>query len=193
MSVPPQLLTGAGDDPPEISRPAGSESLNPMPPKGILPVFWMVMVSAVLEPGVMGFDPKNLLMLTPGRFVKEASAGSTVVTPFAVVTAPAGTTFVKLPLTVMVTLRVNVQLPKGDRLPPLKEKELSPGVPVSVPPQVPTLKFIGLARIIPLGILSVNVISVSVSELELRSLILIVEADPPKTVNGSKPLTTAMA
>lgn len=140
-----------------------------------------------------------MLTLAPGRLVKEACAGSGLLTPFAVVTALAGMIFVRLPLTVMVTLRVSVQLPPGGRLPPLNEKEFAPGAPLSVPPQAPTLKFSGLARIMPVpgtvstGMLSVNVIAVSATLFGLIKWMLIVDAEPPKTVNGSKPLTRAMA
>ncbi len=150
------------------------------------------MVSAEEEPRGIGFDRKNLLILAPGRFVNVASAGSTFITPLVVVTAPEGITFVKFPLTVMVTLSVKIQLPEAGRLPPLKEKELSPGVPMSAPPQVPTLKLRGLVRIIPFGILSVNEMPDSATEPGLSNSILIVEADPPKTVNGLKPFTIAM-
>ncbi len=115
----------------------------------------------------MGFGEKNLLMLAPGRLVNVASAGSAFVTPLAVITAPDGIVFVRFPFTVMVTLRVNVQLPNGGRLPPLNEKEFAPGIPLSVPPQVPTLKFRGLARIIPFGMSSVKAIPVSVTLLGL--------------------------
>src|ERR1041384_5076543 len=97
--------------------------------------------------------------------------------------------FVRLPLTIFVALRVNVQVPDEGRLPPLKEKELPPGTPFSVPPQVPTLKFRGFARIIPLGMLSVNAMPVSATVPGLINWMLIVDAAPPKTVNGSKPLT----
>ena len=137
----------------------------------------------------MGLEEKYLLTLAPGKLVNEASVGSGLVAPFKVVTALAGIIFVRLPLTVIVALRVNVQVPDAGRLPPLNEKELIPETPVSVPPQVPTLKFSGLARIIPLGILSVNAMPVNATVPGLINWILIVEAAPPKTVNGSKPLT----
>lgn len=143
-------------------------------------------------PAVIDLEEKNLLTLAPGKLVNEASAGSRLLAPFKVVTALAGMTFVRLPLTVMVALRVNVQLPDAGRLPPLNEKELDPETPLSVPPQVPTLKLRGLARIIPFGMLSVKAIPVSVTVPGLINWILIVEAEPPKTVNGSKPFTTAI-
>jgi len=146
----------------------------------------------------MGFGENDLLTLAPGRLVNEASTGSTFDKPFAVVTLPAGMVLVRLPFTVMVTLSVNVHCPKGGRLPPLYEKELAPGTPLSVPPQVPTLKFRGLARIMPVpgmvstGISSVKAIPVSVTLPGLTNSMLIVEAAPPVTINGSKPLLTAM-
>ena len=150
------------------------------------------MVSAEEEPGGIGFDKKNLLILAPGRLVKVASAGSTLMTPFVVVTAPAGIVFVRLPLTVIVTLSVKVQRPDSGRLPPLNEKELSPGVPVRVPPHVPTLKLRGLARIMPAGILSVNSMPANAIVPGFSNSILMVEEEPPKTVNGLKPFTIAM-
>lgn len=130
-----------------------------------------------------------MLTLAPGKLVNEASAGSGLLAPFKVVTALAGMIFVRLPLTIIVALRVNVQVPDAGRLPPLNEKELAPGDPSSVPPQVPTLKFRGLARIMPLGMLSVNAMPVSATVPGLINRMLIVEEAPPKTVNGSKPLT----
>lgn len=140
-------------------------------------------------PAAIGLEEKYLLTLAPGKLVNEASAGSGLLAPFKVVTELAGMIFVRLPLTIIVALRVNVQVPDAGRLPPLNEKELAPGTPLSVPPQVPTLKFRGLARIIPLGILSVNAIPVSATVPGLINWILIVEEAPPKTVKGSKPLT----
>lgn len=142
---------------------------------------------------MIGLELKNLLTLAPGKLVNEASAGSGLLAPFKDVIALAGMTFVRLPLTVIVALRVNVQVPETGRLPPLNEKEPSPGAPLSVPPQVPTLKFTGLARIIPLGMLSVNAIPVSATFPGFINWTLIVEADPPKTVSGLKPFTIAIA
>ena len=140
----------------------------------------------------MDLDEKNLLTLAPGKLVNEASAGSGLLAPFKVVTALAGMIFVRLPLTVIVALRVRVQVPDAGRLPPLNENELAPETPLRVPPHVPTLKFSGLARIIPFGMLSVNAMPVSATVPGLINWILIVEAEPPKTVNGSKPFTTAI-
>lgn len=141
----------------------------------------------------IGLGAKDLLILAPGRLVSEACTGSAFVTPFVVVTARAGMVFVRFPFTVMVALSVNVQVVSGGRLPPLNEKELSPGVPVSVPPHVPTLKFTGLARIMLSGILSVKAIPVSVAVPGLINSILIVEEAPPVTINGSKPFTNSIA
>src|SRR5512138_1461392 len=111
----------------------------------------------------MGFGENALLTLAPGRLVSDARTGSALVTPFAVVTAPAGMVFVRLPFTVIVTLRVNVQVVSPGRLPPLNENEFEPGVPLRAPPHVPTSKLGESARIIPLGMLSVKAISVSVT------------------------------
>ena len=96
---------------------------------------------------------------------------------------------IRLPFTLMVALRVRVHLPKGGRLPPLNEKEPAPGDPLSVPPQVPTLKLTALARTIPLGIVSVKAMLVSAIFPGLIKSILIVEDAPPKTPGGSKPFT----
>jgi hypothetical protein len=108
-----------------------------------------------------------LLILAPGKLVNEASAGSGLLTPLEVVTPFAGMIFVRLPLTVIVALSVSVQLPRAGRLPPLKKKEPVPGTPPSTPPQVPTLKFTGSARIMPFGMLSVNAMPVSAMLPEL--------------------------
>ncbi len=131
---------------------------------------------------------KDLPTLAPGRLVREALVGSAFVTRLSVFTAPARMIFVRLPFTVIVALRVSVHLPKGGRLPPLKEKELVLGTPLRVPPHVPTLKFGGLARIMPvpgtlfsMGISSVKVIPVSATLSGLINSMLNVEAEPPKT------------
>ena len=81
----------------------------------------------------------------------------------------AGIVFVKFPLAFMVALRVNVQLELAARLPPLNEKELSPGFPLSAPPQVPTTKSVGPAKYIPDGIVSVKLIPVNGTALGLMS------------------------
>src|SRR5688572_23195340 len=141
----------------------------------------------------MGLEEKNLLTLAPGKLVNEASAWSGLLAPSKVVTVFAGIVFVRLPLTVMATLRVSVHLLPAGKLPPLNEKELSPEVPLSFPLQVPTLKFRGLARIIPGGILSVNAIPVSPTLLfGFINRTLIVDTELPNTVKGLKPFTTAM-
>src|ERR1043165_8883317 len=133
----------------------------------------------------MGCGANDLLTLAPGKFVKEAEVGSAFVARLlSVVTAPAGIVFVRLPFTVIVALSVRVHDPRAGRLPPLKTKELSPGFPVIAPPQLPTLKFAGLARIIPAGILSGNAIPVSGVLFGLIRSMLIVEEAPPKTCGG---------
>ena len=134
-----------------------------------------------------------MLTLAPGRFVSEASAGSGLRAPSAVVTAFAGIVFVRLPLIVMITLRVSVHLPPAGKRPPLNEKELVPETPLRVPPQLPTLKCRGFARTIPPGIVSVKAMPVNGTFPGLINRTLMVEEAPPKTVNGSKPLTTAIA
>lgn len=140
----------------------------------------------------IGLGEKDLLTLAPGRLVSEAWTGSPLVTRWSVVTAPAGIVFVRLPFTVMVALRVRVHVPSGGRLPPLKENELVPGVPVSVPPQVPVLKFTGLAKIMADGIVSVKPMPVRFAVPGLINWRLIVETAPPVTINGSKPFTKSM-
>lgn len=107
-----------------------------------------------------------------------------------VVTAPARMRFVRLPLTVIVALRVSVQLVEAAREPPLKEKEVEPGVPVRVPPQAPVFKLGGFAMIIPAGMLSVNAMPVRAALFGLTNWTLKVDAEPPKTVKGLKPFTT---
>ena len=162
VNVPPQLFTGAGAGAPAIDKPAGRVpgrvSLSPIPVRGIFPVFCMVMVRSEKSPALIGFGENDLLTLAPGRLVSEASAGCGLLAPFNVVTAPAGMLLVKLPLTFIVMLMVNVQVPNGGRLPPLNEKKPFPAAAVIVPPQVPTDEVTGLAMIIPTGILSVNTI-----------------------------------
>lgn len=141
----------------------------------------------------MGLGEKDLLTLAPGKFVSEAWTGSALVTCWSVVTAPAGIVFVRFPFTVMVALSVNVHVPSGGRLPPLKVNELLPGVPLRIPPQVPVLKFTGLARIISVGIVSVKPIPVRLAVPGLINWMLIVETAPPVTSNGSKPFTKSIA
>ena len=153
----------------------------------------MMIVSTEEEPAGIGLGEKDLLTLAPGRLVNDASTGSGFVAPSAVVTAPAGIVLVRLPFTIMVALSVNVQRPKGGRLPPLKEKEVLPTVPVRVPPHIPTLKFTGLARIIFAGIVSVKPMPVSAVVSGLINSTLIVEEAPPVTINGSKPFTNSIA
>src|ERR1041385_5702815 len=104
----------------------------------------------------MGLGAKDLLTLAPGWLVREAWVGWVFVTRWSVVTAFASIAFVRFPFTTMVALRVKVHFPRAGRLPPLYMKDPSPGFPVIVPPQVPTLKFVGLARVMPLGIVSVK-------------------------------------
>src|SRR5215216_7429236 len=97
--------------------------------------------------------------------------------------------FVKFPFTVIVTWIVNVQSEDAARLPPLKENELSPGTASIAPLQFPTDGLAGLATIIPSGIVSANLIPFIGTLLGFTNSILSVEAEPPKTVSGSNPLT----
>src|SRR5688572_8759350 len=119
VSVPPQLLTGAGalaTSSPAGSAP-GSVSFKPISVSAKLLVFWIVIVSKEADPATTGFGAKNLLTLAPGRLVKEAAAGWGLLAPLKVVTAPARISFVRLPLTVIVALKVSVQLVAAARLP----------------------------------------------------------------------------
>lgn len=113
-----------------------------------------------------------------------------MVAPLKVVTAPAPMLLVKLPLAVIVTLSVSVQLVETFNMPPLKEKILDPGVAVMVPPQVPTFRLAGFATIIPEGMVSVKLIPVNTTLLGLTNCTLKVEAEPPNTVRGLNPFTT---
>lgn len=112
-----------------------------------------------------------------------------MLTPLEVVTAPAGIVLVRFPLTFIVTLRVSVQFELAERLPPLNVNEPSPGFPESAPPQAPTEKFVGVAKNIPVGIVSVKVIPLNDVLFGLINITLMVEAEPPKTVRGLKPFT----
>ncbi len=126
---------------------------------------------------------KVLLTLTPGKFVREASVGSGLLTPLNVVTAPDGIRFVRLPLTFMMTRSVSVQDVLAGKTPPVKVKEVSPGFPVRTPPHVPTLKVTGSANCMPVPsrvISSVKVIPVrAVLRLGLINCTLMVENAPP--------------
>ena len=199
VRVPPQLLTNPGADPPATANPAGNVpgrvSVNPIPLKATLPVFLIVMVRDEKLPARMGLGAKFLLILAPGRFVKVAAASCGFVAPLNVVTAPAGIVLVRLPLTVMVVLRVNVQFPAAGRLPPLNENVLAPGTPMIVPPHVPTFRLDGLAIMIPASgsaILSVKAIPVRGVLLGFVNTTLNVEDAPPVTESGRKPFTTVM-
>ena len=136
-------MTGAGAGGDAIAKPAGRLSINPTPVNGIVPVFLIVTVNNEYAPTATGLGAKNLLTLAPARLVNVASAGSGLLAPCCVDTAPAGMVFVKLPLTFIVTLIVSVHRLLAGRLPPLKVKVACPGVPVSVPPHVPTEKLGG--------------------------------------------------
>src|SRR6266496_6225738 len=95
-------------------------------------------------------------MLAPGKFVRDAAAGSGLDAPLKELTVPASITLVRFPLTVIVTRMVIVQFDEAVRRAPLKENEFAPGVASIVPPHVPTSGFAGSAMIIPAGILSVK-------------------------------------
>src|SRR5512134_1494849 len=109
----------------------------------------IVSVDAFPAPAKMGFSPKTLLMLAPGRLVNVADAACVLTAPLVLVTPPTGIVFVRLALTFIVTRRVKEQLADAARLPPLKEKDVAPGIALRTPPHVPTLGFAGLATVIP--------------------------------------------
>ena len=186
------MLTGAGAGGEAITNPAGKLSINPIPVSGIVPVFLIVIVSNEYCPTATGLGAKNLPTLAPARFVKVASAGSGLEAPCRVVTALLGIAFVRLPLTLIVTLKVSVHRFLAANLPPLKVKADSPEMPVKVPPHVPTEKLGGLAMTIPVGILSVKLISDKSASFGLIKSMLMVDDEPPKTVKGSKPFTNPM-
>ena len=71
-NVPPQLLTGAGAEPPAITKPFGNVSVIPILTNSIFPVFWMVIVNNEKEFAGIELGEKNLLILAPGKFVSEA-------------------------------------------------------------------------------------------------------------------------
>jgi hypothetical protein len=196
VKVPPlQLLTAAGAEPPAMSRPLGSVSLKSRLVRSIFPEFWMVIVNREKEPAGMELGEKDLLMLAVDAlvWVKVACVGFALETPWSVSTSPASIILIRLPFTVKVTRSVIVHSAPAFRMPPLNEKMFVPGVPVSVPPQPPTLKFTGLAKTMPLGIVSVNLIPVSWKVLGLINRILMVEAEPPITSTGSKLLAMPIA
>jgi hypothetical protein len=162
VTVPPHWGEAGGV---ETVSPGGKVSVIPIPTSCTLPPFSIVIVSVVPEPAEIGFGEKSLLRLTPDKLVNEAEASCGFVAPFVVVTAPAGMVLVRLLITFIVTLRVREQLAKGNKLPPLNENEVLPGVALIVPPQLPTERFGGLAMLMPpptpWGKLSVNAIPVS--------------------------------
>lgn len=109
----------------------------------------MVMVELLPLPAKIGFGPKTLLTLAPGRFVKVADAACVLLAPFVLVTPPTGIVLVRFAFTFIETLKVNEQFADAARLPPLNENEVSPGVALIVPPHVPTFGLAGLAIYIP--------------------------------------------
>ena len=131
--------------------PEGRVSINPIPSRGKFPVFSMVIVNVdeFPVPARIGFGKKNLLRLAPGRLVNVADAGCVFVAPLVVVTAPAPIVLVRLLFTFIVVLTDRVQLAFANRLPPLNENEVLPGVAVIVPPQVPVEGLGGLATVMP--------------------------------------------
>ena len=198
--VPPQLFVGAGAEPPATCKPVGNVSTKPKLVRATFAVLRMMMVKMewLPKPEAIGFGAKLLLTLAPARLVSEADVGVPFVTPLNVLTAPAGMVFVRLPFTVMVTLRLSVHSSPASKAPPLKEKVLVPGVPVIVAPgpQSPTAEGVksgGSAIIIPAGILSTKVISVNTADvLGLRNSIFNVDTAPPYTNCGTKPFTISM-
>src|SRR5690242_12650588 len=105
----------------------------------------------------MKLGSNALLTLAPDRLVNDAWTDRGLVKPWSLLTAPGPITFVRVPFSVMVALRVNVQLPFGGRLPPPNSNSLLPGAPLKrLPPHVPGSKFTGLGRTMVEGMLSTN-------------------------------------
>ena len=193
-----QVVAGRG----ELStvKPSGSASVNPMLVNGVEPVFRMVMVSVDTPPGRIGLGEKLLLTLAPGRLVSEATVSTVLLAPLNEVTPPIGMVFVRLPFTLVVTLRVRMQDPLAGRVPLLNWNELDPVAirtlgtrpPVVALLQVPVVRLAGEAMIMPTGMLSVKVIPLRMALLGLVRVTLIVDTEPPVTVLGLKSLLTRM-
>ena len=203
FKVPPHVEVGE----PTTVKPNRNVSVNPTPSIGKLLRFCIVMVKVeeFPVPARIGFGLKALLKLAPGSLVKVAWAACVLLAPLVLVTAPAGMVLVSLWSIFIVTLMDRVQFPFAGRLPPLNKNEVLPDGSEMVPPQVPTTGSGGLATdmpplVIPLlhgsgteahcGKLSLKAMPVSWTLFGLSNSTLNVEAEPPKTVNGLKLLTT---
>lgn len=79
VNAPLQALAGAGDA--AIETPTGRVSVNPRLLKAMLPVLVMRMVNRDVCPAMIEFGVKNLVMLAPGRLVREACAACGLVAP----------------------------------------------------------------------------------------------------------------
>ena len=153
-------------------------------------VFLIWMVNNEVSPRVTVLGVKNLVMLAPGRLVREAWAAWEFLAPLNDVTLPMGIVLVRLPWTFIVVLTVTVHLFPAARVPPLKVNVFELGTAVTVPPQVPVDGSAGLAMYIPAGMVSVKAIPVRGALFGLINWTLIVDMEPPNTVKGEKPLTT---
>ena len=187
---PPQSIVGAGEL--AIVKPEGKLSGKPIFVMGTVPVFNILRVRIETAPDAIVLGVKYLLTLTPAVLLSVASDFSRFFAPLNVVTPLIGISLVRLPFTVVVMLRLKVQDAPAARLPPLNEKLPAPGLPVSVPPQVPKLKAGGLEMIMPNGMLSENTIPLKGAPLLFLSSTLSVEADPPDTFKGEKLLLTVI-
>ncbi len=88
----------------------------------------MVKVDEFPAPARIGFGEKDLLTLAPGKLVSVAEAAWVLLAPLVLVTAPTRIVLVRFALTFIVTLTVIAELAEAARLPPLKEKDVAPGM-----------------------------------------------------------------
>jgi hypothetical protein len=68
----------------------------------------------------------------------------------------------------------------------MDEKEFAPGVALKAPPQALTLRFMGLARIIPSDIASVKAMPVSATEPGLCISMINLEVEPQRGFRNDK-------
>jgi hypothetical protein len=116
----------------EITRPAGSVSLNAMPVKPVGLLFWMVKLKLV--------DPFNGMLAAPNALL-ITGAPTTVMEAFDVLPVPPSvevtvTELFFTPAVVPVTLTETVQLALAANVPADKLTEPEPAAAVAVPPQL---------------------------------------------------------
>lgn len=144
VRVPPQLLTGAGEEP--TTRPAGKVSVKPAPVYGLPDGLRRVMVSKVVSPAASVPTAKPLISDIPVMLML-AGAATTFLAPSAVVNAPAGMLLFNVVVERLIaamtgTTKVQVFSVGGVALagivPPLKLMVPAPATAVNVPPQLLT-------------------------------------------------------